>query len=459
MRILPALLLFLLPAALPARAAGPDPDRGLVFISVDGLAHFYWDDPKAEMPTLRRLAAEGAHAVGMKATAPTVTWPNHTTLVTGVPAGRHGVIGNNYFDRAAGRIVTLLTDPVYDKEEIVKAPTIYDAAKVAGLKTAAVLWPASRNAKTLDWTVPDVATNELYQKFSTPSLLPEWRAAGLPFENYEEWCVAGKYDERDRLNTRIFTQILRTHRPNLSLLHLINVDHMEHGFGPQTPEAYAAIKEADAQVGQVWEELQRAFPGKATIVVVSDHGFVPIRQAILPNVVLGKAGLLRTDGLAIRSARVLALSQGGSAFIYVLDAANRRPLLDGLVPLFQGVEGVHKVLRPEDYEKYGLATPDKDPHMPDLLLFAKPGYTFGDTAGGVLAVTAKSAELRGTHGHDPDDPALLATFVAAGYGVKPGVKLGEVQNVDAAPTAAALLGFEMKDVTGKVLGDVLAGGR
>src|ERR1035441_7053991 len=61
--------------------AGPDSGRIVVMISVDGLAAYYLDDPKAEMPTIRALAAAGARATMMKASTPTVTWPNHPTLV------------------------------------------------------------------------------------------------------------------------------------------------------------------------------------------------------------------------------------------------------------------------------------------------------------------------------------------------------------------------------------------
>src|SRR3954469_327045 len=127
--------------------ADPAPDRIVVLISVDGLAHYYFADPKAEMPTMRKLAAEGARAKMMKASLPTVTWPNHTTLVTGVQPGKHGVIGNNYFDRTEGKVIPLIPDPIFNKDEIVKVPTVYDVAKQAGLKTAAICWPASRGAK------------------------------------------------------------------------------------------------------------------------------------------------------------------------------------------------------------------------------------------------------------------------------------------------------------------------
>src|SRR6476659_4404324 len=159
-----------------AAAPTPDPDRIVVLMSVDGLANFYMDDPAAQMPTIRKLAAEGAVAAGMHASDPTVTWPNHTTLGTGGSPARHGVVGNNYLDRAKGTTITVIWDPDLDKDEVVKVPTVYDVAKAAGLKTAAVHWPASRNAHSLDWTVPDVSKPELIVKYSTPAVLEEAKA-------------------------------------------------------------------------------------------------------------------------------------------------------------------------------------------------------------------------------------------------------------------------------------------
>src|SRR5436189_46928 len=98
--------------ALPSVRAAVVPGRIVAMISVDGLAGYYLDDPKADMPNIRALAAEGARATSMKASTPTVTWPNHATLVTGCYPAKHGVIGNNYFDRAARKNVQLISDPV-----------------------------------------------------------------------------------------------------------------------------------------------------------------------------------------------------------------------------------------------------------------------------------------------------------------------------------------------------------
>src|SRR5262245_52586338 len=200
-------------------------DNIVVMISVDGLANFYLDDPKCETPTMHMLAEQGARAEGgMLAVSPTVTWPNHTTLVTGVMPARHGVVGNNYFDRASGKRVVLISDPVYDKDQIVKAPTIYDLAKAANLKTAAVRWPASRNAKTLDWTLPDVRSVELLNKYGTPAIFTEAVAAGIkmPDKNDPKVASGDNPQPSDEACLRVFNMILRNHRPNLALLHLVD---------------------------------------------------------------------------------------------------------------------------------------------------------------------------------------------------------------------------------------------
>jgi predicted AlkP superfamily pyrophosphatase or phosphodiesterase len=436
-------------------ALEPASDRVVVLISVDGLAHYYFDDPKADMPTIRELASEGARAEKMKCSMPTVTWPNHTTLVTGVNPGKHGVIGNSYLDRATGKVIPLLPDPLLNKDEIVKVPTIYDAARSAGLKTAAIIWPASRGAKTLDWTVPDVATDELFQKYGTASLFPEFKAAGIPYEKQGEWWKTGHGEDRDRMYAQMLDFVLHKHRPNLALLHLVEVDHVEHAKGPQTPEAYAAVKFADERVREVWDELKKDFPGKATLIVVSDHGFFPYQQMIQPNVLLRKEGLLQAEGTKITGGSVRAVGQGGATFLYVLDQANRDALIAKLADAFKGVEGVSLVITPVDYAKYGMVDPKKDPHMADLVLSAKSGYAFSDSLGGDLLVTPKTEDVRGTHGYDNNEPGLHGTFVAWGAGIKPGSKLGTIENTDVAPTIAKLLGLKFPNADGHALESIL----
>src|SRR3954452_21340523 len=179
------------PSAVAGDRADPAPPdargRCVVLVSLDGFAQFSLDDPASDLPTLRRLAREGAVADGgMTCSFPTVTWPNHTTLVTGVTPARHGVLANSVFDRAKGETLPLLVDPVLDKDQIVRVPTLYDAAHAAGLRTAGVVWPATRNARALDLVLPDMG-GDLFEKFSTPAWRDELRAEGLPLDRYAAW--------------------------------------------------------------------------------------------------------------------------------------------------------------------------------------------------------------------------------------------------------------------------------
>jgi predicted AlkP superfamily pyrophosphatase or phosphodiesterase len=449
------------PSDIANAASGTtDPDRVVVLMSVDGLANFYMDDPVAEMPTIRKLAAEGAKSASMRASDPTVTWPNHTTLVTGVSPAQHGVVGNNYLDRVTGEKVTLLWDPVFDKDAIVKVPTIYDVAKAAGLKTAAIRWPATRNAHALDWNSPDLGEDELILKYTTPALLAECKEAGLVLiQSPDGKGKIGKQTLQesiaaDNLWTQVFNMMMHKHRPNLALLHVVAVDHTEHADGPRTPEAYEAIKAADDQVRQVWEQLQKDFPGKATLVIVSDHGFSANKIGVLPNVILKEKGLVEVTGDEATGGLVRIIPQGGSAMVYVLDDANREAIVKQVKEVFADVEGIASVISSEEFAPYGIANPRRDPHAPDMMLFAKMGYFFGDTAAGSIPTDTKS-ERKGSHGHDSNLPEMRAMFVACGAGIKPGVQLGDIDNKSVAPTIATLLGIEIPNAEGKPLTEAL----
>ncbi len=376
------------------------------------------------MPTIRALAEAGAGASMMKVSAPSVTWPNHTTLVTGVRTSRHGVVGNDYFDRARGKRVVLMTDPEAAKDQLVRAPTIYDVASANGLKTAAIRWPATANAKTLNWTIPDVFSTNLLRKYSTPSLISECEVAGV-WSDGDVVKVGGRELQivSDDTCTRIFNYILRTHRPNLGLLHLTNVDTSEHRHGPRSAEAYAAIKTADEQVRAVWDEVQRDYPGKATVMIVSDHGFSPVEHAVLPNVILRKAGLIDVVEGKAAGGSVYVVVQGGAALVYVLDQENRSQVIDRVTETFDRADGIAKIVGPRTLKNHGLAEPKDDPRSPDLILFARLGYTFAEAASGEASVVEKP-EIKGSHGHDENLPELHAIFVAWGRGIKAGGPIG-----------------------------------
>ncbi len=457
MRAVVCVCSFLL-VTVAASAADPSSakDRCVVLISLDGLANFYLDDPKAEMPFLKSLIKTGTRAAGTVCTFPTVTWPNHTTMVTGVPASVHGVIGNSYLDRKTGEKVQLLTDPVFDKEELVTSPTIYDVAHAAGLKTGGIIWPATRNAKTLDYSVPDMAKDG-WQKYGTPTWLEELRKEGIPVDKHATYCEdsSGGGVLRDWLYTKLAAHLFKNHPPNLLLIHLIEVDHIEHKYGPQSPEAYWAVKFIDDRLRDVVEASKLSpFAEKTTFVVVSDHGFLPITREIRPNVLLKQAGLIKVEGKTESSKQAYAVSNGGGCMVYLLDPAKKAELQPKLIEALGAVEGVDAVIGPDRFEEFGLAPPEKDPRSPDFWLSAKSGYSFSDSTVGEDVVTLRETP-GGTHGYLPNQAALYGTLVLNGYGIKQGGTLPVVSNMDIAPTIVRLLGLELPTAKGKVLKDAL----
>lgn len=432
--------------------AGPRQDQCVVLVSVDGLAGFYVDDPRAEMPTLRRLAREGARAEGMVCSFPTVTWANHVTLVTGAHPAKHGMIANSYFDRATKKNVTLLCDPVYDKNEIVKIPTVYDIAYQAGLKTAGVLWPATRNAGTLHWMVPDMPGDDTWDQLGTKSWMAELREAGIPIERHGPWCrEATGGVQRDWLYTRMAAHVLREHAPNLVMIHLVEPDHVQHRFGPRSTEAYWCASYTDDRIRDLVEAVERSpMAGKTTLVIVGDHGFFPVRHVIQPNVLLRKLGLIEVAGGKLQKQDVWCQSQGGACQVYILDETRRAELLGQLRDQFKTLEGIEAVFTPEQFASLGQATREQDPHAPDLWLAAKCDYSFWNSYQGESPVVAQP-KVTGTHGYLPDHPDMVSACVIWGPRIKPGTNLGKIDMRDIAPTIAQLLGLTLPTAEGKPL--------
>jgi hypothetical protein len=142
--------------------------------------------------------------------------------------------------------------------------------------------------------------------------------------------------------------------------------------------------------------------------------------------------------------------------VYVLDKKHRQDLSSQVRKALSGLEGISRIIGVKDFKAYGVANPDADPHAPDMILFAEEGCVFSDTADGDLPFIEKP-ERGGSHGHDPNLPDLHATFVAWGAGIRSGVNLGKISNLDVAPTIARLLGFSIPHADGKPLKAALTG--
>lgn len=408
----------------------------VILVSVDGFANSLLWNERAPLPFLRENLQRAAVARdGLICSFPTVTWPNHTTLVTGVAPATHGVLANNVFDRSSGRRLQLILDPLFTKDELVRSPTVYDAAHAAGLTTAALAWPAVKGAKTLDWLVPDMHTRDGFERYCTPGLLHRLRSVGLPVDRYGPWLsdpTGGA--KRDWLWTEAALYLLRHERPALMVIHYVEADHVLHRYGPGTGDDLWVATYTDHCLRRLWEGAKEILgpDARVTLVVASDHGFFEVTRSI--NLGVFFKGLNLPAGV-----RAEIVPQGGAAAIYLVGAKVDAELRQTVREALTKVEGVERVFLPDEFEVLGQPRPDENPWAPDLWAAARRGYAFSSNASADAVVT--QGEPRGTHGYLPHHPDMRGVFYAIGAGIKPG-KLGKVDNRSVAATLARLLDLE-----------------
>lgn len=438
-----ALMLFV-SMETPALHAVPHTHKIVIVISLDGFPAYALDDPRLPIPTLRKLARDGVAAKSMRPVNPTVTWPNHTAMVTGVDASEHGVLFNGLLTPPTAEKPSSI-EPFAPKDVLVRVPTVYDLAHEAGLVTAQVDWVATYQAKNISWKFPEIPDpNGAIER----ELIADGTVTPEQLRTFED----GNEAWQDQIWTSAAADILQKHTPNLLLFHLLALDDTNHQYGPMSLASFTAIGFLDNQVKRIVNAVNRnGLSPQTTFIIVSDHGFRTMKHKLHPNVLLREKGLLSDPTNNQRGvARVVA--EGGSAMVYLTRTGDKSKSLAALRDVFSGAEGVDHVYGEEDFARLGLPLRAVNEQAPDLLLTGAPDYGFGNESEGDYVTQIAEG---GTHGYLNDDPQMQAIFIACGAGIPKGLQLDQISNLDVAPTIAALLGLEMRHVKGHTIPEIV----
>ncbi len=424
--------IFVFGLAMPLLQAQVKKDRVVVVISLDGFPAYALKDERLPIPTLRKLAREGVVAESMKPVNPSVTWPNHTAIVTGVDASANGVLLNGLLTHGQEGSPPKV-EMWRDKDVLVHSPTIYDIAHEAGLSTAQVDWVAIYNAKTIDWQFAEIPDpkGEIEQ-----SLIHDGIVTSEQLKTFEDSSQAWQ----DEIWTDAAVKILTEHHPNLLLLHLLTLDNINHEYQPMSQASFTAMAYLDSQVNRIVRVLQQPdFVKRSTLIIVSDHGFRKFQHTIHANNLLREKNIVTSkDGTS--SADAWVVPEGGIAMVYVRNFERKPEMVARLTSLFREAEGIERVYGAGEFGNLGLPTPNESDQAPDLVLAAKTGYAFSSAPDNGIVSNAEG----GTHGYLNSDPQMQAIFLAWGEGIPKGIQLGRISNLDAAPTIAKLLGVELK---------------
>ena len=421
-------------ALAPAGAVSAEPlAEHVILISIDGFRPDFDRDQTWPAPTLQYMKAKGAHAEGVLSVFPSVTYPAHTTIMTGVAPARHGIVYNNPFEPEGQ------TGRWYWEANAIQAPTLWDVLQAEGRKTAAVSWPVTVGAP-IDWAIPEVWDPSPSSEDRLKPMRDAARPAGLWNEiqleatgNLNSRTYSGSYMSRDLETGAAAAHLFETQRPHFMALHLIGTDHFQHEEGREGTKSKRALAVADAAISAIMEAVERAGALETTtFVVTGDHGFVDTHTQLAPNVLLAEAGL--TGTASDRGEwRASFHAMGGAAFLHLKDDSDTE-----LVPK------IHAMLEALD-PKYRRLFTIVDRKAMDAL-GAAPEARLGLAAELGVAFTADAtgdlhrAGAGGTHGYLPDAfPEIHTGFVAWGAGIREGITVHRMNLTDIAPLVGELL--------------------
>jgi predicted AlkP superfamily pyrophosphatase or phosphodiesterase len=412
----------------------PAEPRHVILISIDGLKPETYTKPgPSKVPTLRRLAKEGVFAEGVIGVTPTVTYPSHTTMITGVAPAVHGIPGNTILDPAGTS-----NSEWYRYARDIKATTLPGVVKARGLRTAGVFWPVSVGMESLDFNVPEAAY------YTNPKMMDLLRVLSFPRDIIDSFEIAsGKpltwpMTDDDRVALAIW--FFKTQRPHLTLLHIFATDSAQHTFGPGSPEALKSIEQADAHVQMVIDAVKETgLQDRTDIVVVSDHGFLPVEKQLQLNALFKQEKLIEVNPETNRVTKWDAWfhANGGSGFVLLKnpDDAALRDRVAGLLKKVAAdpANGVVTV-----WDREALAKMGADPRASFGVDMKEGFYT-----NGAHDVLVKNTSSKGGHGFAPTRPELHASLIMAGPDVPKAGSLGIVRMTQIAPTIASWFGVSM----------------
>ena len=375
------------PATPVAAATRPTP---LLLVSIDAFRADYFD--RGLTPTLAALAAGGVHADAMQPSFPSLTFPNHYTLVTGLYPDHHGIVNNTMVDPVLGKFSLGNRKAVSDGRWWDGGTPIWEDADAHGLRTATMFWPGSEadiHGKHPDYWLP-------YNGSETPDQRVDQVLAWL--------------------------DLPAAQRPSFLTLYFDEVDHDGHKYGPDSPQVDQALRDTDAALARLVAGLkQRGLFDRINLIVLADHGMA---SNPLPNSVLIE--------------KLIPLDHVRTVNLGIVAGFNPKPGYD-----FAAIE--HTLEQPQQHmhcwDKTRIPARlhyGSNPRVPQLVCVADTGWRI--TTAAYLASHKGDISI-GEHGYDNADPRMRALFIAHGPAFQSGLRYPEFPNVDVYPLMTHLLGI------------------
>jgi predicted AlkP superfamily pyrophosphatase or phosphodiesterase len=352
-------------------------DRILILISLDGFRWDYLEKFKAQTPFLNRLASEGVHARRLISAFPSLTFPNHYTIVTGLWPEHHGIVNNRMYDPNLKTNFYIINNPGPTDGRWWGGEPIWVTAIKQGRVADCMFWPGS-----------------------------EAKIAGV---RPTEWKPFDAKASPDQCVDEGLAWLAQTNqRPSFVTLYFHEVDTESHHHGVESPQVAQAVAQVDKAIDRLMIGLHRLqLDDNANVIIVSDHGMTDLSTNRI---------IVLSDYVALNSVQVDAT--GAIAGLRPLDGN-----VDTLYAEFAGKENHFKVYRRENMPARFHYTDSL--RIPPVVLVADEGWYISR-----LPLDPTKIFESATHGFDPELESMGATFIAYGPAFRHGVTLPPTQNVN-----------------------------
>ena len=402
------------------------------------------------LPNFKKLIENGSWIKRVDSIYPTLTYPAHTTIVTGKYPNNHRIIDNTIF-----KVGDFVPNWYWYRNKI-KGQTLYDLAMEKGLTTCSLLWPVTGKAK-ITYNMPEIFAVKPYQH----QLFMSAGAGTLGFQLdiNKRFGNLRKGIEQPYLDNFVIEAAkytIKKYAPNLMLIHFTDVDTNRHHYGYRNNVIDDAFIRHDKRLGEIIDALkERGIYDECTIVALGDHSHLDASKVIKLNALFRKEGLIKINEKGkVLDYKSICKSLDGSCYIYLKDK-NDTETIEKIKSLIADL--------PIDFILEGNEIRDAGgDEEASFMIEASLDYYFVDDIYGEVIDEIKDEEVgvkphrhKATHGYSPKKENYTTFFIGSGRGFKKGVVIDKGNLINHGPTLAKILGLKFKDIDGEAIEEIL----
>ena len=428
--------------------------RYVIVISFDAVSKEDLDF-LSKLPNFSKLIKEGSLIKNVESIYPSLTYPAHATIVTGKYPKNHGVINNTILDFKS------YNPDWYWYRKYIKGDTIFDLAEENGMKTCSILWPVTARSK-ITYNMPEICCTKKYDNQSVKSALAGSIFYQLSMNKRFGYLRSGiDQPYLDNFAMEVAKKTIRELKPNLLLLHLVDVDSQKHKYGVKSQQIIEALKLHDDRLGEIVEVLKiSGIYNDSTIIALGDHSQIDVSSVIRLNSILVKNNIIEVKKNKVKSYKAIAKSCDGSSYIY-LNNKNDKETINKLKEILNNLKNQKDSPIEEIYSNDSISNLGADRNA-IFMVEAREGYYFiDDLFGEIIEKLSKDKSFKikhkimASHGYLPTKDNYKTFFIASGKGIKSGVVLENGKLINHGPTIAKVLGIDLKDADGMAEGKIL----